>query len=216
MEKYLHDKLYPLYKNYNETIKPLIGAIEVYYEKFPIQIFNEIRSYNDHVSRCYANPLCRDIIDFEISKAKSHIDRIILDCYKFLNVALHRKTIERFDKISKHVDLSVIDNGEFSMKYYKLRRTLVADIKKAKLTERTDKDSAFKLYETSYLKYSELEEFLEQNTKSIYWATAKHSMWRFWKFSLFLISAVISGFISTLVPQVFEFLEKIRLMLGIG
>ena len=32
MEKYLHDKLYPLYKNYNETIKPLIGAIEVYYK----------------------------------------------------------------------------------------------------------------------------------------------------------------------------------------
>jgi len=35
METYLHSGLMPLYKTYNEVIKPLIADIEIHYEKFP-------------------------------------------------------------------------------------------------------------------------------------------------------------------------------------
>lgn len=49
----VEQKLKELYKIYNETIKLLIADIEARTQKFPIEIFNEIRSFNDHVARCY-------------------------------------------------------------------------------------------------------------------------------------------------------------------
>lgn len=43
----------PLYKTYNDVIKPLIATIEAKTEKFPTPLFNELRAYNDHIAQCY-------------------------------------------------------------------------------------------------------------------------------------------------------------------
>jgi len=106
-----------LYRTYNDVIKPLIAEIEIRYEKFPTPVFNEIRAFNDHVARCHRENISNLDIENELRKAKGHIERIILDCYKFLNVALHKIVIKRFDKRTKGVDLGAINNGAFFIFY---------------------------------------------------------------------------------------------------
>lgn len=82
-------RLAPLYNRYNEVIKPLIAEIEVRFESFPTSIFNEIRAFNDHISRCYLKPDYDRWVNAQINKAEGHIERMVLDCYKFLNVSLY-------------------------------------------------------------------------------------------------------------------------------
>lgn len=121
----LSRRLYPLYKSYNTLIKPLIAEIEVRYEHFHIALFNEIRAFNDHVARCYIKPDDIKWIDSQIMKTESHIERIVLDCYKFLNVSLYDKIIKEFDKKYKGVDLSYIDNGDFIIKHRQLSKEII-------------------------------------------------------------------------------------------
>lgn len=87
-------KLSPLYQTYNEVIKPLIAEIEVRFESFPTSIYNEIRAFNDHVARCYRNINDEELIETQIKKSKGHIERIVLDCYKYLNVKLYDLVIK--------------------------------------------------------------------------------------------------------------------------
>ena len=44
--------LFSLYEEYIYTVKALIAEVELKYESFPLSIFNEIRSFNDHIARC--------------------------------------------------------------------------------------------------------------------------------------------------------------------
>ncbi len=116
------EKLTEFYGVYNGTIKLLIAEIEAKTQKFPIELFNEIRSYNDHIARCYIPGSTQAIHDTELRKAESHIIRITLDCYKFLNVMLHKKVIRRFDRRTKGVNLSAISNGDFFTAYSKAKQ----------------------------------------------------------------------------------------------
>ena len=118
------DKLTPLYQTYNGVIKPLIAEIEVRFERFPTSIFNEIRAFNDHVSRCYMKPDDTIWINKQISKAKGHIERIVLDCYKYLNVSLYDSVIKKFDRKYKGVDLSTINNGDFQIQHRNLTKEI--------------------------------------------------------------------------------------------
>ena len=107
----------------------LIAEIEVRYEKFPSPIFNEIRAFNDHIARCHREDISDLEIEDELKKAKGHIERIILDCYKFLNVELHRKVIKQFDKRTRGIDLGVINNGEFFLFYSNAKRYIDSNLK---------------------------------------------------------------------------------------
>jgi hypothetical protein len=81
-----HSKLSEIYKNYTQTIKPLIADIEARYQEFPDSLFNEIRALNDHIARCYNTNFSDEQIETEIKKAESHVLRITFDCYKYLDV----------------------------------------------------------------------------------------------------------------------------------
>lgn len=74
-----------LYGIYNNTVKPLVANIEAYYQQFPLPILNEIRAFTDHIGRCFYlhDP---DKIDENIKKARSHVKRIVFDCFKYSNV----------------------------------------------------------------------------------------------------------------------------------
>ena len=191
-------KLTPLYETYNGVIKPLIAEIEVRFEQFPTSIFNEIRAFNDHVARCYAKPNDEGWIDKQISKAKSHIERIVLDCYKYLNVKLYDLVIKKFDQKYKWVDLSAIDNGEFFIKHRRLTKEITLKLKEAKHKEsKEDKSESMALYQYVHNKYTELEDLIDQNHRNLFWASGKfYSKW-FLKFLGWLAAAIISGIISS-------------------
>ena len=200
MESFLHAQLLPLYKAYNEHVKPLIADIEWHYEKFPLPIFNEIRAFNDHVARCYSEQLDQRIIEKQISKAKSHIERILLDCYKYLNVALYDKTITKFERWTRYIDIAVIDNGEFYPKYKTMRNNITINLKKAKMLERkNDKNEAILLYESVYNSYNDLYDLQEEYRLKINWAIAKFTTKKVITFLGWLGAAIISGIVSSLV-----------------
>lgn len=198
MYSLLHSQLTPLYKKYNEVIKPLIAAIEVRIEAFPTPIYNEIRAYNDHVARCYSRIDDEAFVASQIRKAQGHIERIILDCYKFLNVTLYDKVVRNFDKRTKRIDLTVIHDGEFYIEYKKMRQYIVENLKQAKLLECQDnKEESIALYQGVYNKYTEMEELIVKNETHIIWAKAKFYSGKVLRFLGWLVSAIISGIISS-------------------
>ena len=83
------NKVRELYVDYNTVIKPLIAEVEARMEQFPLPLFNEIRALHDHISRCYSDNITDKQTNEELEKGKRHVVRIILDCYKYLNLSLH-------------------------------------------------------------------------------------------------------------------------------
>lgn len=86
-------RIIALYKEYNMVIKPLIAELEARTERFPLPLFNEIRALHDHIVRCYSERISSNQVDSEIHKAERHVTRIMLDCYKCLNLSLHDEVL---------------------------------------------------------------------------------------------------------------------------
>ena len=195
-------QLTPLYDKYNNIIKPLVAEIEVRFEEVPTSIFNEIRAFNDHISRCFLKPEDKEWINVQLNKANGHIERIILDCYKFLNVALYDKVIKEFDKSYKGVDLSTINNGEFLISKRNLTKNIILKLKKAKSMEVCeDKNLSIAIYEQVHNLYTELEDLIDENSRNLFWAKGKFYYSKLSGFVLWLFAAIISGLISsTLIP----------------
>lgn len=80
--------------------------------EFPIEILNEIRAIFTHFSRIYDESVSDEEISSEIKKAEGHLNRAILDCYKYNCVSLY-DFYNQFRKEYKFADLSCIDNGDF-------------------------------------------------------------------------------------------------------
>ena len=191
------NKLTPLYEMYNEVIKPLIVEIEVRFEEFPTPIFNEIRAFNDHVTRCFRNPDNEEWINEQVSKAKGHIERMIFDCYKYLNVSLYDSVIKKFDKHYKRVDLSRVNNGEFQIQHRGLTKEIILNLKKAKSLETQNKNESINLYQYVHNKYTELENLIDTNSRELFWAYTKYRGSWYVRFIAWLTAAIISGVISS-------------------
>ena len=97
-------------------------------------VLNEIRAFNDHVARCYLENADERFINTQLRRASRHITRIILDCYKYLNISFNNEIV-KFEKKTKNVDLSIIDNGVFFVKYQQLRKNVIILVRDAKLKE---------------------------------------------------------------------------------
>lgn len=198
----LHEKIAPLYKVYNEVVKPLIAEIEVRFEAFPTSVYNEIRAFNDHIARCYKETDDRDFVCSQVAKAEGHIERIVLDCYKFLNVTLYDTVVTKFEKRTKGIDLTLIQDGDFYHEYKQHTNFIVHHLKQAKLKETLrDKKEAIELYEQVHNKYVELETLIDQNYTKINRAKIRFYSSKTMKFIGWLAAAVISGIISSsLIP----------------
>lgn len=195
MNPTLKEKIEVLYETYNYEVKPLLALVEATYEAFPVQVLNEIRAFNDHLSRCYVSSLDSDSIEKEMDKARSHLKRIRFDCFKFLNVFLHDKA-RRFEKQTKNTNLSVINNGEFFIQFNKLNKGATLAVRDAKRLEHIDSDRAFEKFEEAYNLYSDLENLIDEHRHLINWARLRHPLGIVLKIVLFIITAIISGLIS--------------------
>ena len=195
MNNIFSNKLSELYNTYNEVIKPLIALYEAREEVFPIPLFNEIRAFNDHVARCYIISFSDDQISDELGRAERHINRIILDCYKYLNVSFHNE-IMSFEKRTKHVDLTVLDNGLFYPKFLELRKNAIDLIRKAKRNESIKLNDSFSDYQDAYNVYYELSELINSRRIEVNWARVKFSGIKLLKIIAWILSALISGLVS--------------------
>jgi len=187
-----------LYRQYIEVIKPLIALWESREEKFMLPVFNEVRAFNDHIARCYANNATEHYIEIQLKGASRHINRMMLDCYKYLNTSF-KKEIEKFEEKVKNVDLSIIDNGDFVIKYKNLRNDTVVFLNHAKILEHKDisDEEKYNAFETALNSYMELSELVNLNFTKINWAKAKSLLKKY----SWILSAIASGLVSILLAD---------------
>lgn len=191
-----------LYDNYNTIIKPLIAEVEARTEQFPLPLFNEIRALHDHIARCYFKDITPEQRNVEIHKAERHVLRIILDCYKCLNLSIHDSVL-LFEKQTRHVDLTVLQNGTFYPKYKSLRSDAVRAVRKAKILESINTSEALDIYQQAYNKYSELELLIDTTAPDVHWARVHFTVRRALQVLLWILSAVASGIISIVLADLF-------------
>lgn len=185
------------YVQYCEVIKPLIARIEAYSEKFPLPLFNEIRAFTDHIARCYYRTPSDSYISEQIDKASRHILRISLDCFKCLIVIMFEQ-IEKFEKQTRNVDLTVIDNGTFYPEYSRLKVEGAATVRRAKTLESYDIVNALREYEKAYDTYDRLIDIINKVKESVRWARVRFTTRRILTVLAWIASVVISAVISAL------------------
>lgn len=185
------------YVKYCEVIKPLIARIEAFSEKFPLPLFNEIRAFNDHIARCYYHEPSDTFIDEQIEKASRHILRITLDCFKCLIVIMFEQ-IEQFEKRTRNIDLTVIDNGTFFPEYSRLKIDGASAVRQAKTFESYDIEKALVEYERAYDIYDKIIESINKVNESVKWARVRFTTKRIVTVIAWIASIVISAIISAL------------------
>lgn len=193
-------RIIALYKEYNMVIKPLIAELEARTEQFPLPLFNEIRALHDHIARCYSERISSNQVDSEIHKAERHVTRIMLDCYKCLNLSLHDEVL-LFERQMKNVDLTVLQNGTFYPKYKTLRTKATKMVRKAKSLESLDTQSALDTYQNSYNLYCDLENVIEEVVPDLHWARIRFSVRKSMQVLLWILSAIASGVISIILAK---------------
>lgn len=196
------DKIKELYRDYNVVIKPLIAEVEARIEQFPLPLFNEIRALHDHIARCYSDGITSEQILVEIEKAERHVIRIMLDCYKCLNLSLHDSLL-LFERQTKHIDLTVLKDGTFYPAYKSMRVRAVQAVRKAKSLESVDTNDALDAYQESYNLYTELEVLIENITPDLHWARIRFTVRKGLQVLLWILSAVVSGIVSILLADLF-------------
>ena len=193
-------RIIALYKEYNMVIKPLIAELEARTEQFPLPLFNEIRALHDHIARCYSERISSNQVDSEIHKAERHVTRIMLDCYKCLNLSLYDEVL-LFERQTNNVDLTVLQNGTFYPKYKTLRTKATMMVRKAKSLESLDTQSALDTYQNSYNLYCDLENVIEEVVPDLHWARIRFSVRKSMQVLLWILSAIASGVISIILAK---------------
>lgn len=157
-----------IYWQYQNIIAPFIAELEVRDTEYPIEIFNEIRSVFTHLSRYKLQKSDKDI-----SAAESHSKRAILDCYKYLCISMEEKVYE-FRSEYKDIDLGLADNGKFLPELNRLELKAKKAFKLAKETEvknEIDEDEKYKLFESAYNEFSEMDKFFDDSQEAILFAS---------------------------------------------
>ncbi|MDR0955067.1 MAG: hypothetical protein LBM20_06790 [Rikenellaceae bacterium] len=204
MSPAIEKKLTELYDTYNNSVKLLVADIEARTQHFPIEILNEVRAFTDHIARCYLSEKTEAQHLEELKKAEGHIKRITLDCYKYLNIYLFDEVAYFEKRDMRHVDLSFIDNGKFYLKFKKLRREAVNLSREARKTESKDKPLSLQLYEKTYNKYNEIEQFIDDNSDKLAWAKKKFFKNNSVAILLWVIPIIVSSVITWVVATKHE------------
>lgn len=214
---YFYSRLKEHYQDYLQHLKPLQALVESQYQSVPAQILNEIRAFTDHIASCYYTSATEHSIQENIEKAESHLLRIKLDCYKFIIVYLHREYVKKFRKFEIFFDLNKIDNGNFVVQYYHIRKEGEELVFQAKKLESEDKDQALQTFEQAMNKYFELKHLVESNRRGLYWTVSKSSFNLIFKLLGNIFAIVLTAFITFLLTKgqfnefwqlVFDFLFK--------
>jgi len=185
------------YVSYCSVIKPLIAQIEARSEKLPLQLFNEIRAFNDHIARCFYNSPSGSYITEQTDKAQRHITRLTLDCFKCLNVILFQQ-IELFDRQTRNIDLTVIDNGQFYPGYSHKRIQAARLVEKAKMKEHIDIVESLNLYQEAFNLYDALVDDINAISEKVKWAKARFYIRKTAAIVGWAVSVIASAIISAI------------------
>lgn len=153
-------ELYRIFASYIENVKPLLRDIKEKRGKLPDNLLNEVRALNDHIARCYRED--NSNVPLEITKAKGHLTRLQLDCFKELNVIFHKK-YDSYERLTYSSMWLRIDNGNFWRSYFHRRQTAYTAVLSAKLIETLNVDNSLKHYEMAYQNNIELDKLFKKH-----------------------------------------------------
>ena len=112
-------------------------------------------------------------------------------------------TVLLFERQTKHIDLTVLQNGVFYPKYKSLRTKAIQTVRKAKSLEAMDSNAALDSYQEAFNVYCDLENIIDEVTPDLHWARVRFSVRRVMQVVLWILSAVASGVISILLADLF-------------
>lgn len=203
---------------YRDVVKPLLAEVEAEYEKFPIPIYNEARAFLDHISRCVDEAGVvngnSEYVRQQLISASHHVKRMILDCYKLLNIASKQK-VERFEEMIKRLDLRTMDgDGSFSAEYHRLKREAILLVQKAKSVEASGTDDdIYKAFEHSHNAYCSLLSFIQVNEGDIARARYRNDVSKLvhaiWVGVSFVLGSLLSGYTKEIVSTVITWLKRL-------
>ena len=158
-----------LYEEYTNKLKPLLAFEETMAQSFPGPILNEIRALNDHVSRCYwADKSVEECLK-EVSKAKGHLSRSILDAYKYLVIVYERRVQDFFSQY-KEVCIAIVDDGKFLPELNRLHavaRDLAFQAKMEEAKAFPNKDLSYEAYENAVLAYTDVDDYISKHSNGL-------------------------------------------------
>lgn len=120
-----------------------------------------------------------------------------LDCFKCLIVIMFQK-IENFDKRTRNIDLTVIDNGLFYPEYSRLKVEAANAVNNAKLQESINIEDALIEFERACNIYSDIINSIDRINESVRWAKVRFSSKKILTAIVWVLSVVISAIISAL------------------
>ena len=165
------ERLTDLLAEYRNVAKPLMEELYLRIGDYPINCQNEIRAFNDHIARCYREGVSQPDICKELDKAAGHIQRLVYDCLKQLNVLMY-EDIERTERATYSYKWLYIDGGKFWKQYVDHKQAAVLCEVEAKKQESLNPALSVDKYQEAYLHYVEIDKMF--NTFA---AELKDSQW---------------------------------------
>lgn len=150
------ERLTDLLAEYRNVAKPLMEELFLRVGEYPINCQNEIRAFNDHIARCYREGVDKTIIERELDKAAGHIQRLVFDCLKQLNIIMYEE-IERKERTTYSYKWLYIDAGNFWKQYVDHKHAAVLCEVEAKKQESLNPTLSVDKYQEAYLHYVEID-----------------------------------------------------------
>lgn len=149
-----------IFDMYLNDISVLILQYEIMCGEFPIAVQNEIRSAFTHLARASIAE-SRTIVERNIQKIELHMKRALLDCHKYICIAV----LDQYDSFFRDydgVDLSYIGSGEFLLSVHKLHKEAIDTLVKARKLElaNSDDEILYTAFQDAYDLFSQLYEKL--------------------------------------------------------
>ncbi len=185
-----YDDIREILISYRTVIRPYIAFLELFDSEFPVEILNEVRAILQHLARCYYSEFAENKDDEEetedlsedketeeteetekkshiqinLEKAKGHINRALLDCFKYSCLTLYDE-YRMFMHVYRFVDLSSLDNGRFLKNLNDLKEAARIADRKARIEEGDSGDDikVFRMYEKAFNHSVKLHQYISKH-----------------------------------------------------
>lgn len=185
---------------YCDNIRPLLWELKLRRgNNNLLGINNEIRALNDHIARCYLDSITPQQRMEQLSKADGHLRRLILDCFKQLNMDLFSKIEYIEKKYYSNLWLYWGESGEFWKQYTSLRLEAQNNVLQAKKEESFNPDSALSKYERAFQCYREMEDMLMRKKSRLYLSRIYRIGTYISKWSSFILVTLILSVIAAII-----------------
>lgn len=153
------NRIFDIYLN---DVSVLTLQYETMCGEFPIAVQNEIRAAFTHLARASLAD-SKDLVERNIQKIESHMKRALLDCHKYICIAVLDQYDDFFNKYDG-VDLSYLDNGSFLPSVHQLYQVASDALIEARKLELTNagEEQLYIAFQDAYDAFSQLHETLLQ------------------------------------------------------